>query len=311
MTYSNPLASFRSIHHIFTANTSQINLSHSLTLFLVIPGLIHAVGLGMIRSISPGQSASLPLGISSLSNSTIVEHNTTITSTPLQAKIEEPISPPSVSLEVWLKIFAIGSNILLQLSPMRLVTEIQVRRSTGSTSPFPLIALTACGFQWSFYGYFAWSVMDNPGFLMLVYANILGFVLGIFYLQTFANFTPSSSLWKNQIIGWSIFLAIEVVMCHLINVSTALLISGGISAMLSVFVSASPLVSVPELIKANDISSMPIDMVFASFISSVLWLWCGYLLQDPWVWIPNMTGVFFGIVQIALLTYVKRKLKSA
>jgi hypothetical protein len=154
-------------------------------------------------------------------------------------------------------------------------------------------------------------VMDNPGFLMLVYANILGFVLGIFYLQTFANFSTCPTLWKNHVIGWSIFLALELIICHIINVSTALLISGGVSALLSVFVSASPLASVSELIKANDLSTMPIDMIFASFLSSALWLWCGYLLQDPWVWIPNMGGVLFGLIQIALLTYVKSKLKSA
>jgi len=269
----------------------------------------------MVRSISPGQAATLPLGISSLDNTTTVLNSSlvtlTTTPTPIPKTAEIKTDPSSLNSEVWLKIFAIGSNILLQLSPMRLITEIQVRQSTGNLSPFPLIALTACGFQWSFYGYFAWSVMDNPGFLMLVYANILGFVLGIFYMQIFAKFSVLDT-WKTHAFSWSIFLLIEVIICHsLPQVSTALLLSGGISAMLSVFVSASPLATVPDIIAKKDLSSMPVDMVFASLLSSVLWLACGYLLRDPWAWVPNMTGVIFSCTQIAIMAYVSRKSKTA
>jgi len=265
----------------------------------------------MIRSISPGQAATLPLGISSLDNTTILGSNTTKTTTSAPVVVTQPDDPSSLNFEVWLKILAIGSNILLQLSPMRLVTEIQVRQSTGNLSPFPLIALTACGFQWSFYGYFAWSVMDNPGFLMLVYANILGFVLGVFYMQIFAQFSAVDG-WKTHALSWSMFLLIEVGVCHFLhNVATALLLSGGISALLSVFVSASPLVAVPEIIAKKDLSSMPVDMVFASLLSSILWLACGYMLGDPWVWVPNMTGVLFGLIQIAIMSYISGKTKTA
>ena len=258
----------------------------------------------MIRSISPGQAASLPLGISSLSNITTNMDGTNLTATTTKLPTTTEVETPSIGLEVWLKIFAIGSNILLQLSPMRLVTDMQLKQSTGTLSPFPLIALTACGFQWSFYGYFAWSIMDNPGFLMLVYANILGFVLGLFYMNTYVQFSRATG-WKLHAITWTIFLLLEVLVCHVIsNVNTSLVLSGAISALLSVAVSASPLAAVPNILKDNDLSSMPVDMVFASLLSSVLWLWCGYLLQDPWVWVPNFTGVVFGIVQLVIMAYV-------
>ena len=282
------------------------NISPSTT-FVLASTLLHwsdAVGLGMIRSISPGQAASLPLGISSLSNITTNMDGTNVTAITTKLPTTTEIETPSIGLEVWLKIFAIGSNILLQLSPMRLVTDMQLKQSTGTLSPFPLIALTACGFQWSFYGYFAWSIMDNPGFLMLVYANILGFVLGLFYMSTYVQFCQATG-WKSHAITWTIFLILEVLVCHVIsNVNTSLVLSGAISALLSVAVSASPLAAVPNILKDNDLSSMPVDMVFASLLSSVLWLWCGYLLQDPWVWVPNFTGVVFGIVQLVIMAYV-------
>ena len=45
-------------------------------------------------------------------------------------------------------------------------------------------------------------------------------------------------------------------------------------------------------------------MCVASLVSSVLWLFCGMLLGDPWVLIPNFIGVAFGIVQMVAIAYL-------
>ena len=45
-------------------------------------------------------------------------------------------------------------------------------------------------------------------------------------------------------------------------------------------------------------------MCIASFVSSVLWLACGFLLRDPWVWVPNLCGVAVGAAQLGTMSYV-------
>jgi uncharacterized protein with PQ loop repeat len=214
-----------------------------------------------------------------------------------------------LTFEFILKVLAIGSNVLLQLSPMRLVTEFRLRKSTGDLSVFPLIALTACGFQWSFYGYFAFNVTGNSGFLMLVYANILGFVLGCYYVLNFTIYSNQRSTWAilrdPTLIILSIMFMIEVVWCNgTRNFETSLKFSGGLSALLSVLVSASTMVAIPKVLSSNSLESLPVDMVVASFGSSVLWLACGYLLGDPWVWAPNASGVIIGAMQIGVILHV-------
>ena len=41
-----------------------------------------------------------------------------------------------------------------------------------------------------------------------------------------------------------------------------------------------------------------------SLLSSLLWWFCGYLLGDPWVWVPNFAGVIFGFLQIGVILHV-------
>ena len=284
-------------------------------------GTADCVGLGMIRSMSlpapsSGKAGTLPLGISSVGDAAETDVNNAThvvvqqSRTPTSKETTQP--PPSslLSFELFIKIFAIGSNVLLQLSPMRLVTEFRLGQSTNGMSSFPLIALTACGFQWTFYGYFAFEVMDNPGFLMLVYANILGFVLGVYYLINFRIYekisgevTPLSR--DPTLIGLSVLFLLEVFWCHLnSDVSLSLKISGGLSAVLSVLVSASPMVSIPKVLTERKLDSLPVDMVFASLASSVLWFICGYLLGDAWVWVPNISGIFLGFIQVGVIVHV-------
>ena len=255
-------------------------------------------------------SLPVPLGMTNVheeSNSTAIP----------EAPLETPLSVPPMDVEFMVKTLAIASNVALQLSPLRLVTEMRLAGSTLGYSAFPLVALTACGFQWSFYGFFAWTISANQGFLMLIYANILGLVLGVYYIATFAKSKDSSksdtldrSL-SNQVLLLTLLFASELIFCRLsTNVELALLLSGALAAAVSILVSAAPMVALPRIFQTQSIDSLPVDMVVASLASSVLWFWCGSLLGDPWVWMPNLCGVVVGAIQVGVILFFSAACRS-
>lgn len=280
------------------------------------------VGLGAIKSMSL-PVPSLPLGITNVHEGGNVTDSTLSTESKQSGLMDTPSNTqpndvlPNANFEFVIKVFAIGSNILLQLSPLRLITEMRLLGSVGHFSSFPLVALTGCGFQWSFYGYYAWSISQNSGFLMLIYANILGLVLGMYYLIEYSQIAAISPViydnakatkiatfgMRRQLELLGGLFAIEGIFClYGGDVADGLLFSGALSALVSILVSASPMVAIPKIWSTQSTKScLPIDMVLASMISSVLWLWCGYLLGDPWVWMPNLCGVIVGLIQVGII----------
>lgn len=265
-----------------------------------------SLGMGIKSIVLP---APVPLGMTSVSdsaNSTSSEFKTKDQTVSL-GESEEEQNEHRQALEFALKIAATAFNVLLQLSPLRLITDIRMQKSVLSYSPFPLIALTACGYQWSFYGFFAYTETANVGFLMLIYANILGLVLGLYYMLCFHFFASAKdrSFIYAQSVGLITLFVCEYVYCYSAqDVNSSLFFAGLLSAAISILVSFSPMVSLPEAVRQHSIDSIPVDMCVASLISSILWLFCGMLLGDPWVFIPNLIGVGFGLVQILAMAYL-------
>jgi solute carrier family 50 protein (sugar transporter) len=269
------------------------------------------VGIGAgLRLMVPPVPA-VPLGVTSIQDSAV-----NVSTQPGGEKIveEDPVpvivEEPSIlreHIETVLKVLGTASNIILQLSPLRLVTDMRMHKSAMGFSAAPLLALTACGYQWSFYGYFAFSATQNVAFLTLVYANILGLILGLYYLGTFCVYSSGDTvngLLRDGLICLFIFM-VEGVYCALeTDVSKALVCAGLLSAALSILVSCSPMVSLKSAVQTKSIDALPIDIIIASFVSCVLWSLLGILLQDSWVWIPNATGLVVGLVQLLAVAYI-------
>ena len=278
---------------------------YCLLFLLLIAPSITGLGIGLKSMVMPAPRAdtTVPLGVKAVSDVGVVTASNTTTSA--VAPLVDVETPSVIPFEFFLRIAATASNILLQLSPLRLVTEVRLAKSTLSYSAFPLVALTACGYQWSFYGYFAYTATDNVGFLFLVHANVLALVLGLYYLWVFHQFQvwPTSSILQSGML-MLLFVA-EYVYCHLVpDVNKALFLAGLFSAAISILVSASPMVAIPEAVKTQSTKSLPVDMCAASLLSSVLWLFVGMRLGDTWVWVPNLVGVAVGAVQIGFIVYL-------
>ena len=91
----------------------------------------------------------------------------------------------SLSLMSMLKAFCMAGNILVQLSPYPQVQRWESTGDTGDSDAAPYVSIAFGGWQWCYYGIFAFTVTKRSGFLILVHSNCLGAVLGTYYSWAF------------------------------------------------------------------------------------------------------------------------------
>merc|ERR1719271_1553821 len=188
-----------------------------------------------------------------------------------------------LSFSFLLKAGAICSSVMLTLSPLRAVWRMQETKSTLNFPPYTFFCVAACGLQWCAYGSFAFLVTNNYGFLILVYSNILGVIMGSFYCYTYySNIRDERRMseFMGCIYAACANFCFEGVVIPTMPHPRALLIVGTLSAFYSVLVSFAPIADLNRILGKGDISGMPKDVVLASFTASILWFGCALLLHD-------------------------------
>merc|ERR550537_768806 len=209
-----------------------------------------------------------------------------------------------LSFSFLLKAAAIMSSVNLTLSPLRAIWRIQQEKDTLTYAPYCFFCVAVCGLQWCAYGTFAFLVTSNYGFLILVYSNVLGVIMGTYYVYTYwCNMTDKYR--KKQFMDCcyaaGAIYAFEATVVPSTSHARALLIVGTLSACMSVLVSCAPLAELKTIVKTKDASAIPSDIVCASFMASILWLACAVLLHDLWILVPNIAGLILGGFQMFLL----------
>jgi uncharacterized protein with PQ loop repeat len=209
-----------------------------------------------------------------------------------------------LSFAFMLKAGAIASSVTMTLSPLRAVKSIQAAKDTLTYPPYCFVCVAVCGMQWCAYGTFAFTVTGNYGFLILVYSNVLGVIMGSYYGFTYYSNIKSSVRWdqfKTSVGAAASAYAFQAFLIATTSHAKALLVVGTSSAFMSVLVSVAPMADLPKILRTRDTSGMPADVCLASFIASCLWLGCAILLHDAWIFVPNLFGLVFGGFQLLLL----------
>lgn len=209
-----------------------------------------------------------------------------------------------LSFAFMLKAGAIASSVTMTLSPLRAVQSIKAAKDTLTYPPYCFVCVAACGTQWCAYGTFAFAVTGNYGFLILVYSNVLGVIMGCYYAFTYYSNITSATRWdqfKMSVGAAMCAYTGEILLMLTTSHAKSLLVVGTTSAFMSVLVSVAPIADLPRILKTRDTSGMPADVCLASFIASCLWLGCAILLHDAWIFVPNMFGLVFGGFQLLLL----------
>jgi uncharacterized protein with PQ loop repeat len=199
-----------------------------------------------------------------------------------------------VSFAVFVKALCIASSVMVQVSPFPQVLRWKSQESTGQSDAAPFVSIAFGGCQWCFYGLFAWIVTGNSGFLVLVQANVLGAVLGTYYLSEFHRnccSEMSMSSLKRYLAAISILVLVQVCAVTSLPVERALLLTGLVSSLCSFLSASAVLVTVPEVLRSKDSRSIPGIFAFANLCSSIIWSLCGWLLHDPMVLLPALFSV--------------------
>jgi len=198
-----------------------------------------------------------------------------------------------------IKAICMSSNILVQVSPFPTVRNWELRGSTGDADSAPYVAIAFGGFQWCFYGMFAWLLTKRSGFLILVHSNCLGAILGAYYCVAFGrnclrtDMVHSLNRYSTAVGALAVFQLVTIL---LLPLERALFLVGLISSFCSFVGATSMLVTVPMVLRTRNSHSIPGMFASACFVSSVAWVTCGVILSDPLVTGPNIASVLCSII---------------
>jgi len=127
-----------------------------------------------------------------------------------------------------LKGMCILSNILGQFAPLPEIEVIKQQGTTGTKDALPYVSIACTGSQWCFYGAFAYLYTGNHGFLVVVYANVIGVGMGFYYNLIYAK-CASAEAWATMKLYFSVagvLYAIQAVCIACRPVEQSLLLCG-------------------------------------------------------------------------------------
>lgn len=157
-------------------------------------------------------------------------------------------------------------------------------------------------------------VTEKAGFLVLVYSNFLGPILGSGYVFGFWKNCQDSDairrLYNYMGIATTLFLMQILVMCTE-PCQKALFFSGFISSVCSVMVSLSMLATVPRVFETKCSSSINVTVTIVGVVSALLWLTCGCILKDKWIMVPNSIGLVILVFTLSLTVRFPQDEESA
>eukprot|EP00923_Selenidium_pygospionis_P003373 GHVN01005363.1.p1 GENE.GHVN01005363.1~~GHVN01005363.1.p1 ORF type:complete len:823 (-),score=223.99 GHVN01005363.1:651-3119(-) len=199
---------------------------------------------------------------------------------------------------IMLKIAAIVSSFLLQLSPMTTVLRIAKHRCTGTVDSLPFFMVLYCAVLWLVYGILRADIV-------ILLPAVTGLFFGLFYVTTYhtncGQFGPQRRMLEFyfQLLVVTIpALVIGVAIC---GTARSIGVVGIIAAVCNVVSCASPLATVQTVLKEKCTASMPAPLSISNFINNVLWLAYGCLVTDTVVVLPAGLGVVISSLQLTIL----------
>lgn len=200
-----------------------------------------------------------------------------------------------LSFASMIKAVCMLGNMLVQVSPFPQVRRWELRQDTGESDAAPYVSIAFGGWQWCYYGLFAFFLTKRSGFLVLVHSNCLGAVLGTYYAITFyrnCNHKGSRQGFQRYLSCVSTLVLIQICALGVLPIDRALFMTGLISSFCGFVGAISMLVSLPTVIRTQDSRTIPGPLVLANNFSSLAWWVCGWMLSDPMISAPNIVCFF-------------------
>lgn len=189
---------------------------------------------------------------------------------------------------------ALSSSIFLYLSGGSTCLFIIRKQSVGHIPLFPYIATCVSSTIWLKYGF-----IQNNGTIKVV--NSIGSLLQVVYICVYYMYCHEKRRVNLTIFGSAMFLYCTLFYAKYLAISDSVAAThlGLIGTFLSIVMTASPLITVSEIIRTKCTSSMAFPFVFVCFISCILWALFGFLIHDTFIVIPNAVGIALGLFQLS------------
>ncbi|CAE8698596.1 unnamed protein product [Polarella glacialis] len=215
-----------------------------------------------------------------------------------------------ITFATFIKALCMTGNILVQISPYPQVQRWEHRRCTGEADSAPYVSIAFGGWQWCYYGLFAFFLTKRSGFLILVHSNCLGAVLGTYYTAAFYRHCrmecalQSLRLYLSAVAG---LVVLQICALMVLPSDRALFLTGLVSSFCSFVGAISMLVSLPTVLRTKDSRSIPGPLVLANLLSSMVWCVCGWMRADPLIGAPN----FVSVLSSSICIYLKFRYPSS
>jgi solute carrier family 50 protein (sugar transporter) len=189
------------------------------------------------------------------------------------------------------------TSTLLYFSPFTAVRQASSIDSLNDLNPVPLAIMAVSSLCWLVYGL---SVRDP----YVTLSNVPGCIASIWYVVAVLPFLKGGQLQTTQniVVGLSaltinLWTWLSLTSKSLEQVSSSL---GLFASALFIVLSGSPLSTIKTVLATKDSKSILTQLTFAQITNTALWSAYGLAIKDKFVYGPNLTGLGFGLIQLAL-----------
>ncbi|CAH1277229.1 SLC50A1 [Branchiostoma lanceolatum] len=166
-------------------------------------------------------------------------------------------------------------------------------RSTQNVPFLPFLVTCINNLTWLYYG--LWK-QDST----LITVNAVGAVLQSICMFTYLVASKQKSRPMSQIFVGVVYLTALYLYLTVVITSRTVLVDrlGLAGAGITMLMYASPMMELVTVIRTKSTRSISRPLTVATFFASSLWFYYGYLLQDPYVQVPNFPGIISSIVRL-------------
>jgi len=170
-------------------------------------------------------------------------------------------------------------------------------KSTGDSSILTFLVGMVMTFVWFQYGR-----LVNDSTLQTV--NATGLVLQTIYVFCFYTITSHKLQTGKKIFLTLVFLSmVGMYVKTEEDMGSAQLRVGWLGASMSVAYCSAPLASIQQVCRSRSTKCLPFYLILATFVVTGLWTTYGWIIEDRFVWVPNMMGWMAAAFQLCLFRY--------
>ncbi|KAK3913162.1 Sugar transporter SWEET1 [Frankliniella fusca] len=186
-------------------------------------------------------------------------------------------------------------TVLLFMTGMFTASKILKRKTVGEDSYAPFITGFLSCSLWLRYG----TLIEDPTITLV---NTVGVFLHFSYLSVYIFHSKSQLGIVKQLTPSILCLLIVLfyTFCLEENIDVVKFYVGLIASAITIAFFAAPMTKLMHVIRCRSVECLPFPMIAASFIVSAQWLLYGFILNDPFITVPNSLGCFLSFVQLTL-----------